>query len=465
MKKLIFTTILFLCGIKIALFGQLTIRIIKIPMNTPSGENIYIAGTFNNWNPGDTSKILKKDSAGVLFITLNIPAGTIQYKYTRGAWNIVEGGDNGGFLPNRSFVYDGSKKTIDETITSWEGMSTSNSTAAANVSILDNAFFIPQLNRTRRIWLYLPPNYKNDLTQNYPVMYMHDGQNLFDKSTSFAGEWQIDETLNLLASNGDKGCIVIGIDNGGAKRLDELSPWVNAQYGGGEGALYTKFIVETLKPYIDAHYRTLKDRNNTAIGGSSMGGLISVYAAIEYQNVFSKAAILSPAFWFSDSCFAQVNQKKRQQPIRFYFISGTTESVGMVPDMQKMATTLNNVGFKSDEISLNTRADGQHAEWFWAREFPDAYKWLFRTTTTATQNVEQVKVRVYPNPSDSILSIEGITAAQNINIEIDDLYGRIMSYQPMRGNSIDVNYLIAGQYFLRGFRGNENVFSISFVKK
>ena len=337
-------------------------------------------------------------------------------------------------------------------------------TASPNVQVLPVELTMPGLDRQRTIRIYLPPGYAAS-KQRFPVLYMHDGQNLFDKSTSFAGEWQIDETLNQLASNGDKGCIVVGIDNGGAKRLDELSPWVNAQYGGGEGALYTKFIVETLKPYIDAHFRTLKDRNNTAIGGSSMGGLISVYAAIEYQNVFSKAAILSPAFWFSDSCFAQVNQKKRQQPIRFYFISGTAESAGMVPDMQRMATTLSDVGFKSDEISFNTRADGQHAEWFWAREFPDAYKWLFRTTATATQNLESIKVRVYPNPSDSILSIEGITAAQNINIEIDDLYGRIMSYQPMRSNSIDVNYLIAGHYFLRGFRGNENVFSISFVKK
>ena len=464
MKKIKFLLFFLLCCIKISLFAQLTLRITKIPMNTPSGDQIYIAGTFNNWNPSDTSKILKKDSAGVLSVTLNIPAGTIQYKYTRGSWTTVEGGDNGSFLPNRSYIYDGSKKTFDETITSWEGQATSNSTAAANVSILDNAFFMPQLNRTRRIWLYLPPNYKTDTTQRYPVMYMHDGQNLFDKSTSFAGEWQIDETLNQLAANGDKGCIVVGIDNGGAKRLDELSPWINAQYGGGEGASYTKFIVETLKPYIDIHFRTLKDRNNTAIGGSSMGGLISVYAVIEYQNIFSKAAILSPAFWFSDSCYAQVKLKKRQQPIRFYFVSGTNESTGMVPDMQQMATTLSDVGFKPDEISFNTRSDGQHAEWFWAREFPDAYKWLFRTTATATQNVDIVKVRVYPNPSDSILNIEGINTIQYINLEIDDLYGRMMSYQPMRNNTIDVNYLIAGQYILRGVRGIETMFSIKFTK-
>ncbi len=464
MNKIHYTLFL-LCCIQTIASAQLTIHLTKIPINTPSGDNIYIAGSFNNWNPSDTTKIFRKDSTGVLSVTLNISAVAIQYKYTRGAWSTVEGGDNGGFLPNRSYVYDGTRKIIDQTITSWEGQSTSNSTAAANVSIIDNAFFMPQLNRTRRIWLYLPPNYKTDSTQRYPVMYMHDGQNLFDKSTSFAGEWQIDETLNNLASMGDKGCIVVGIDNGGSKRLDELSPFVNTQYGGGEGALYTKFMVETLKPYVDAHFRTLKDRNNTGIGGSSMGGIISVYAAIQYQNIFSKVAVLSPAFWFSDSCFLQVKQLGRQQPIRFYFVSGTTESAGMVPDMQRMATTLTDAGFKPEEISFNTRTDGQHAEWFWAREFPDAYKWLFRSVATPTRNIEITTVRIYPNPSDSILSIDGVTSSQYINIEIDDVFGRVMSYQPLTGNTIDVSYLRAGQYILKGVRGSENVFSTKFVKQ
>ena len=465
MKKTIIITSLISTIVNISLFAQLTIRLTKIPMNTPSGDNIYIAGTFNGWNPGDSTKIFKKDSTGHLSVTLPIAAGTIQYKYTRGSWSNVEGGDNGKNSSNRSYTYDGTKNTIEESIASWEGQSTNNSTAAANVSVMDNAFFMPQLNRSRRIWLYLPPNYKSDTTKRFPVMYMHDGQNLFDKSTSFAGEWQIDETLNQLAGSGDKGCIVVGIDNGGTLRLNELSPWKNAQYAGGEGALYTKFIVETLKPFIDAHYRTLKDRNNTGIGGSSMGGLISVYAAIEYQNVFSKAAIFSPAFWFSDSCFVQVKQKLPQQPIRFYFISGTNESPEMVPAMQRMATTLTDVGFRTDEISFNTRIDGQHSEWFWAREFPDAYKWLFSSSSTPTKDLKATKILIYPNPTDSILNIEGIVQPVYLNIEIVDLLGRSMSYQPLYSNKIDVSYLIPGQYLLRGIKAGENVFSIKFVKK
>ena len=128
---------------------------------------------------------------------------------------------------------------------------------------------------------------------------MHDGQNLFDSSMSYSGEWSVDETLNKLYSEKNLKLIVVGIDNGESKRLDEYSPWKNKKYGGGEGEAYTKFIVETLKPYIDDNYKTLKDKNNTAIIGSSMGGLVSHYAGLKYPKVFGKIGVFSPAFWFA----------------------------------------------------------------------------------------------------------------------------------------------------------------------
>src|SRR5205085_11725242 len=122
------------------------------------------------------------------------------------------------------------------TVLSWEDISGSgpSSTAAANVQVLNTSFFMPQLNRSRKIWLYLPPDYYTT-SKTYPVLYMEDGQNLFDNATSFSGEWQIDETLNTLHSQGNYGAIVVGIDNGGGERLNEYSPWVNATYGGGQG--------------------------------------------------------------------------------------------------------------------------------------------------------------------------------------------------------------------------------------
>ena len=351
---------------------------------------------------------------------------------------------------------------------------TANAESSANVKtiwkvwILSNAFAMPQLGgRTRRIWVYLPPQYAADTTKRFPVFYMHDGQNLFDVATAFAGEWQVDETLNSLAASGDKGCIVVGIDNGGGERLNEYSPWKNARYGGGDGAKYTKFIVETLKPYIDAAFRTKTDRLNTAIGGSSMGGLISMYAAAEYQSVFSKALIFSPALWFSDSCFTQARLRGKQFTMRYYFMSGTTEDVDMVPNMQKMLTVLRGLGYDDNELKIVTKTDGQHSEWFWAREFGDGYKWLFRDATTRTDGGSlDSKVKIFPNPTDSILNIETTENLDFTNLEIYDALGRLMQVEPLRGNrTTNVSYLKSGNYVVRGVRGSAVLFVKKFVKR
>ena len=194
-------------------------------------------------------------------------------------------------------------------ILGWEDLGSSNSTAADNVSVLDEDFYIPQLDRYRRIWIYLPPDYEDNPDQHYRVLYMHDGQNVFDESTSFAGEWEVDESLNDLFLDGDKGCIVVAIDNGADLRINEYSPWYNATYqAGGEGEAYVDFIVETLKPYIDSNFRTLPDRQHTGIMGSSLGGLISHYAMVEHPEVFGKVGVFSPAYWFNPEIYDHTAQ-------------------------------------------------------------------------------------------------------------------------------------------------------------
>ncbi|NJN33161.1 MAG: alpha/beta hydrolase [Saprospiraceae bacterium] len=320
-----------------SIYAQLTLRLKSLPIGTPTSDKIYVAGNFNNWNPSDTSKMFKSQKDGSLSLTFTPSVSALEFKLTRGSWATVEGSAQGGFMPNRKLNYSGGSQVEDLTIAGWEGQSNQNSTAAVNVKIISTQFDMPQLGRQRRIWLYLPPDYAKDSTQRYPVFYLHDGQNLFDKATSFSGEWRVDESLNQLATSGDIGSIVVGIDNGGSSRLNEYSPWRNARYGGGEGALYARFLVETLKPYIDANFRTKKDREHTAIGGSSMGGLISMYALMEYQSVFSKALIFSPAFWFAlDSSLQHVVQKGKQQPLKVYITAGTKESADMIPDINKM---------------------------------------------------------------------------------------------------------------------------------
>ena len=260
MKKI--TLFILLIISNLAAFGQLTIRVTSVPTSTPADAKIYVLGNFNNWNPNDTTKILKRQTDGSLAVIFTPSVSALEFKFTQYNWTPPEATAQGGFRANRTFTYSGGAQTVNLTIDGWEGQSNTGSTAAANVRIVSNTFSIPQLGRNRRVWIYLPPQYA-DTTKRFPVFYMQDGQNLFDRATSFSGEWQVDETLNTLASQGDKGCIVVGIDNGGASRIDEYSAYNNPRYGGGQGKLYAKFIVETLKPHID-RARARRERTRKA---------------------------------------------------------------------------------------------------------------------------------------------------------------------------------------------------------
>ena len=413
-------------------FAQLTLKVIAIPANTPPGINIHAVGTFNNWNPADPAAILMPAGAGQFSLTINPPVGEVKFKFTRGSWATVEGNASGGFLPDRIFNYNGQPTTVELSILSWEDLDGGfGSTAAPNVAVLDDNFYMPQLNRNRRIWVYVPPDYQTT-TKKYPVLYMHDGQNLFDKmTTAFGVEWEVDESLNKLHAEGDYGCIVVGIDNGGGQRLDEYSPWFNSQYNeGGEGAMYVEFIVNTLKPHIDSLYRTLPGRHSTGIMGSSMGGLISMYAFAERQDVFSKAGIFSPAFWFAgDEPAGHVATHPKQGEARVFFLAGGDEPNYVETDMQAVADAMNPAGFSASEKYFHVPGDGQHSEWFWAREFPDAYEWLFQGAVTAVTwpKTKKEQLQIFPNPGSSWVRFSGVTPGETVSARIIGADGKIWS--------------------------------------
>lgn len=393
MKKLTFLFSILLCSL-FSMAAQVTIIVTSIPQNTPAGENIYIAGNFNGWDPGDPASVLIENGQGQPQIILE-GTGGIEFKFTRGSWETVEGNENGQYLPNRTFTF-GSTDTLELQILSWEDQGGGNHTAAENVVIMDEDFPMPQFSRTRRIWLYLPPDYETS-GKNYPVLYMHDGQNLFDAATSFAGEWEVDETLNLIFAAGKEVPIVVGIDNGGGDRIDEYTPWPNSNYGGGDGALYAKFIVETLKPYIDANYRTKPEQPFTGVMGSSLGGLISHYIADKYQGVFNKAGVFSPSYWFNDSIYDFTYLAGKQQPVKFYIMGGTAESGGLVQEMNDMADTLKAVGFTENEMLVKTVQGGQHNEQLWRQEFKQAYEWLFLDNSSVVSDnakIAPVEMRI-----------------------------------------------------------------------
>ena len=249
------------------------------------------------------------------------------------------------------------------------------STAQPNVHVLA-PLTMPGLDRQRTVRIYLPPGYESSKTR-YPVLYMHDGQNLFDDATSYIGEWGVDETMNELSKARHLDLIVVGIDNGLDLRVRELNPWENPEHGKGEGKQYMDFVVSVVKPYVDAHYRTKPDRAHTGIMGSSLGGLISHYAIYEYPNVFSKAGIFSPAYWYAPYVFDYTAQHSLPKDARLYFYAGGKEHETMVPNMQRIVATLRQRGFPEKNLRVEVNPDAQHNETAWRAEFPRAVQWLF----------------------------------------------------------------------------------------
>jgi predicted alpha/beta superfamily hydrolase len=249
------------------------------------------------------------------------------------------------------------------------------STLQPNVTIVEEPLLIPGLDRDRQIRIYLPPNY-DESDDQYPVLYMHDGQNLFDDSTSFVGEWGVDEILNDLAEESGFELIVVGIDNGQEHRMKEMSPWTNEEYGPAEGEEYMDFIVRVVKPLVDSTYRTLKEPANTAIMGSSMGGLISHYGTYAYPEVFGRAGIFSPSYWYSDSVMVYTKDFPVPDSTRIYLVVGRGEG-SMVGFAEEMEKTILETGHPRDNLYLTVDPEGEHNEASWNRQFVPAIRWLF----------------------------------------------------------------------------------------
>lgn len=247
-------------------------------------------------------------------------------------------------------------------------------TVSEHVSVLPDAVQYPD-GTHRRIWVYLPPDYASN-TRRYPVVYMHDGQNVFSQTTSYAGEWQVDETLDALHARGAGVPIVVAVDHGGDARMQELSPWTNSRFGEASGETYLRFITDTVKPYIDSHYRTRPSAAHTGIMGSSMGGLMSHYAIVARPDIFSRAAVFSPSFWYSQSSFQFAEQHPLPDSHRVYMNVGEKEGSQMVDGMQAMASLHRAQQHPDEALSTTVVADAQHNETFWREQVTPALAFL-----------------------------------------------------------------------------------------
>lgn len=249
----------------------------------------------------------------------------------------------------------------------------------------------PQLGNSRDLLVYLPPSYHHT-TRRYPVIYMHDGQNLFDNATSFAGEWGVDETMEQLGHHEGLEAIIVGIPNAGPQRLAEYTPFRDAHLGGGRGERYLAFIVETIKPLIDHDFRTLPDRRYTGVMGSSLGGLISLYAFFRHPAVFGFAGVMSPSLWFAHEAIFGTVEHAAYYPGKLYLDAGTRElgeqpSGGLLhratasrryyASVRRMKAVLVRKGYRPmrDLMHVEEQWAG-HGESSWGRRLPPALRFL-----------------------------------------------------------------------------------------
>jgi len=376
MKKILIVVLLLS---QTLLFAQVkvTFKTGAVPALKTNRTSIFLAGDFDNWDPSDARwQMQPGNSAGQYQLAVSMLPGKYSFKVTKGSWESVESGAGGADVSNRdiSIAHD---TTIIVNIVGWKDnypATPKKHTASANVHIITEKFDMPQLGRQRRIWIYLPADYTTS-RRKYPVIYMHDGQNLFDELTSGYGEWGVDELLDKMPVKDQ--CIIVGVDHGGEYRITEYDPY-DSKYGKGRGNDYVDFLAKTLKPYIDKNYRTQKDARHTTVAGSSMGGLISAHAIFKYPDVFGNAGVFSPSFWIAPDIFNYAQQSKLTNSNRLYFVCGDSEDDAMPADMQKMAADLQAKGISKNNSPTTIIKGAKHNEKQWNGDFPAFYSWLIK---------------------------------------------------------------------------------------
>lgn len=276
-----------------------------LPAGTADEDKVYVAGNvaaLGRWSP--VGLLLERAEDGTRRARLEVPAGTLlEFKLTRGSWQSVEQDEKGRDILNRTHTAQKSER-IDVSVRRWRSGAAGVLAATHTGDIrLHPRFASKLLGNERTVRVYLPPPHASDPTQRYPVLYLQDGQNVFDAATAALGvEWGADETAERLIRAGRlPPVILVGADNN-SRRMDEYTPSrMEARASGGKGDLYVRFLVEELKPFIDATYRTRPDRDSTAVAGSSLGGLISLQAVFEQSRTFGACAALSPYLGWDDS--------------------------------------------------------------------------------------------------------------------------------------------------------------------
>lgn len=340
---------------------------------------IFITGNFNNWNPRDKGYCLQKTKEEYYIeIDNNKLPGEIEYKFTKGGWENVEIDSEGHFTSNRKVKK--SAKAVYDVVDAWRwNWAPFKEQYFPDIELISEHFYIPQLDKTRKVWALLPYDYKSS-KKRYPVLYLQDAQNLFNEESVY-GNWEIDKKLSLLAEYGIGDIIIIAVEHGSEDRIREYVFEDENKYAvKAEGKKYIRFITDTLKPYVDQHFRTLPEREHTGIGGSSLGALISIYGGFLYPEVYSKLMLFSPSLWLNPNNNFPMLSFHKPFHTKVYLYGGELEGSDMVKRINLFKTAMKRwEESKSIEFDIRTsiHPEGLHQEFYWSQEFPRALEWLF----------------------------------------------------------------------------------------
>ena len=361
--------------------AQVVLVVDKVPANTPAGSKLYVTGAFNGWNPADSNwQCTYTEGLGYVLQVPRQEETVFGFKFTRGNWETEEADARGYRISYRGFRF-GTADTLRLQVAKWrdlDGIIKEPYTASAQVQVLTDSFPMPQVyQRTRRVWLYLPKDYATS-NKRYPVLYMHDGENLFTRSTAFMGEWGVDEYLDSLYAHNGKSVIVVGVDSHPTDRVREYTPYDNERTTTGDGDIYATWLATTLKPYIDKNYRTLSQPAHTTVMGSSMGGLLSMYCLIKHPSVFGHAGVLSPAFWVTPQIFEDAAQNTFPEGAHVFMAVGGLESDVMSEPTAKMHNILK-TKLSPAQYRYEYHPEGIHSESYWRAILPKVMQHLYPT--------------------------------------------------------------------------------------
>jgi predicted alpha/beta superfamily hydrolase len=365
---------------------------VTVPPETPANSEVWLSGNhaaLGQWNGAGVK--LTRTPEGKYTTRVPLPAGTaLEYKVTRGSWATVEKDASGQELHNRTLRVGSRAEHVSLTVARWADLggpvAPAPSTVTGNVRYLRDVAS-RHLPRKRDIIVWLPPDYDTNPKRRYPVLYMHDGQNLMDAATSFSGEWHVDETAQQLVRAGEvEPLIIVGVYNT-EDRFYEYTQVRDtgeyAQLGGGNADAYGRFLVEELKPLIDKTFRTRPDPADTGLVGSSLGGLVTMYLGLTQSGTFRRLGVVSPSvFWGHRDILNRVKGLKKKPASRIWVDIGTEESKGSqetVEDARLLRDALVARGWVLGKDLQYLEVPGaSHSEGAWADRFDDLLRFLYR---------------------------------------------------------------------------------------